>query len=152
DVTLDHRDLYLIADLGSDTAEMQRQADWAKGKPDEFDMLLAEAEVAACAGKLASARNLYQQAIEIAQRGKYDEQAAFMTGELALIEALYGNSSQARDLIPKALALTRSRYGVRNTGFALAVLGDSRAVQVSADLEKQYPLNTVVHEVDIPSF
>jgi eukaryotic-like serine/threonine-protein kinase len=150
DVTFDHRDLYLIASLEGDIAEMHRQADWAKGKPDQFDMLSAEAEVAASAGKLANARSLYQQAIEIAERGKNDEQAAFMTGALALTEALYGNSSQARGLIPKALALNRSRYGVRNAGFALGVLGDSRASQIAADLEKQYPLNTLVREVDIP--
>jgi serine/threonine protein kinase len=62
------------------------------------------------------------------------------TIELALTEALYGNSSQARDLIPTALALTRSRYGFRNAGFALAVLADWRAAQISADLEKQYPI------------
>ena len=33
----DHRTLYALAFLEGDTAAMQRQADWAKGKPDEFD-------------------------------------------------------------------------------------------------------------------
>src|SRR5882672_3910625 len=35
----DHMDLYAIAFLEGDTAAMQREAAWAKGKPDEFDML-----------------------------------------------------------------------------------------------------------------
>jgi Flp pilus assembly protein TadD len=126
-------------------------SDWAKGKPDEFDMLQAEAEIAARAGKLANARRFYQQAIDLAQRNKYDvEQAAFMTGELAPAETLFGNAAQARNLVTKALALNRSRFGVRNTVIALAAGGDSRGIQVANDLNKQYRLNTMVHEVDIP--
>jgi hypothetical protein len=49
DVTFDHRGLFLVAVVEGDSAEMERQANLAKGKPDEFDMLQAQAEVAACA-------------------------------------------------------------------------------------------------------
>ena len=41
------RDLYALAFLEGDTAAMQRQVDWAKGKPDEFDFLQVVAEAAA---------------------------------------------------------------------------------------------------------
>src|SRR5215813_6834298 len=150
DVMGDHRDLYLVAAIEGDTAEMQRQVDWAKGKPDEFDMLQARAEVAACAGKLAEARSLYQQGIEVAQRSKNDEQAAFMMSELALTEALFGNVAQARDHAAKAVAINRSPFGSFNAGNAFATSGDQRAIQVTTDLNKRFPLNTIVNEIQIP--
>lgn len=150
DVTGDHRDLYLIAALDGDPAEMQRQADWAKGKPDEFDMLQGRAEFAAGAGKLAEARRLYQQGIEVAQREKNDDAAGFITGELALTEALFGNSAQARDHAAKALAINRTPFGSFNAGNAFATAGDQRAMQVSSDLNKRFPLNTIVNQIQIP--
>ena len=44
--------------------------DWAKGKPDEYDMLQMVADAQASAGKLRQARETYSQAIEVARRGK----------------------------------------------------------------------------------
>jgi eukaryotic-like serine/threonine-protein kinase len=150
DVTFDHRDLYLAAAVEGDSAEMQRQADWAKGKADEFDMLQARAEVAACAGKLAEARSLYQQGIEAAQRSKNDDPAAFMLGELALTEALFGNPAPARDRAAKALSISHSSYGSFMSGIALAAAGDPRALQVTSEMEKRFPLNTFVREMQVP--
>ena len=59
---------------------MQRQVDWAKGKPDEFDFLQVVAEAAASRGRLQAARETYSQAAELARRGKFDEIAARITG------------------------------------------------------------------------
>jgi tetratricopeptide (TPR) repeat protein len=129
---------------------MQRQADWAKGKADEFDMLQARAEVAACAGKLAEARSLYQQGIEAAQRSKNDDPAAFMLGELALTEALFGNPAPARDRAAKALSISHSSYGSFMSGIALAAAGDPRALQVTSEMEKRFPLNTTIREMQVP--
>ncbi|MGC2184679.1 MAG: serine/threonine-protein kinase, partial [Terriglobales bacterium] len=66
----DHADLYMLAFLEGDQAAMQGEVDWAKGKPDEFVMLEAMAEVAASGGKMQQARELYQKAVEGAQQAK----------------------------------------------------------------------------------
>ena len=66
----DHADLYMLAFLEGDQATMQHEADWAKGKPDEFVMLEARAEATASSGKMRQARELYQQAVEVAQQAK----------------------------------------------------------------------------------
>ena len=69
---------------------MQRQADWAKGKPDEYDMLQAVADAQASAGKLRQARETYSQAIEVARRGQ-DRRIVARTMSLhAWTEALMG--------------------------------------------------------------
>ena len=73
DAALDHADLYVIAFFEGDTAAMQRQVDWAKGKPDEYDMLQVVADAAGFAGKLRQARDTYSQAVDVARRGKVDE-------------------------------------------------------------------------------
>ncbi len=44
DDALDHAELYAIAFVQGDTAGMQREVDWGKGKPDEFDVLQAVAD------------------------------------------------------------------------------------------------------------
>ncbi len=48
----------MIAFFEGDTAAMQRQVDWAKGKPDEFVMLQAVADAQASAGKLQPGERL----------------------------------------------------------------------------------------------
>ena len=53
-------DLYTLAFIEGDTAAMQRQVDWAKGKPDEFVFLQVVAEAAASRGKLQAPRKLRQ--------------------------------------------------------------------------------------------
>ena len=79
DAAIDHADLYVIAYFEGDTAAMQRQVDWAKGKPDEYDMLQVVADAQASAGKLRQARETYSRAIEVARRGKVDEIVARTT-------------------------------------------------------------------------
>ena len=49
---------------------MQRQVDWAKGKPDEFDFLQAVAEAAVSRGKLQAARENYRQGSRACAPGK----------------------------------------------------------------------------------
>ena len=88
---------------------MQRQVDWAKGKPDEFDFLQVVAEAAVSRGKLQAARENSSKAAELARRGKFDEITARITGIHAEDEALVGNSTQARDGAAAALAVSRNR-------------------------------------------
>ena len=92
DAAFDHGDLYALAFIEGDTAAMQRQVDWAKGKPDEFDFLQVVAEAAVSRGKLQAARENYRKAADLARRGKFDEIAARITGIQAVDEALVGNS------------------------------------------------------------
>src|SRR5439155_10329495 len=121
-----HRDLYFLAFLQGDMAGMEHEMDWAKGKPDEFAILETVAEAAAFSGKLQKARETYQQAIESARRGKFEENAAGITARQATTEALVANDTQVRAGVLAALALDRSQATLFFAGLAQAMAGDAR--------------------------
>src|SRR5229473_227882 len=126
DSVSDHRDLYVLAFLEGDTSGMQREAEWAKGKTNEFEMLETVAEAAASSGKVQKARETYRQAIESAQRGKFEEIAAGITARHAIVEAMFGDLAQAREGVTAALATDRSRATLFFAGIAQSMAGDTR--------------------------
>src|SRR5438093_830664 len=147
----DHRDLYVLAFLESDTSGMQREADWAKGKTNEFEMLETVSEAAAFSGKLQKARETYQQAIESARRGKFEENAAGITARQATTEALVANDTQVRAGVLAALALDRSQATLFFAGLAQAMSGDARqATAIADELGRRFPNNTLVNDVWVP--
>src|SRR5207247_8568367 len=89
----DHRDLYVLAFLEGDTSGMQQEADWAKGKTNEFEMLEAVAEAAAFSGKLQKAREMYAQAIDSARGGEVEESAVGITARQVATEGQFGNET-----------------------------------------------------------
>src|SRR5437879_1803953 len=148
----DHRDLFVLAFLEGDTSWMQREADWAKGKTNEFEMLEAVAEAAAFAGKLQKAREAYAQAIESARRGKFEESAAGITARQAATEALVGNETQVRAGALAALARDRSRPALVFGGLAQAMAGEAhRAAAIVDELSKRFATDTLVNDVWVPT-
>ncbi len=152
DSTGDHRGLFNIAFLQGDAAEMQRQADWAKGKSDEFLLLESVAEAAAFSGQLQKAREVYRQAADSAQRGKFRESAGAITARSAIVEAILGNQSQARQLAAQALNLDRGRETLPFAGLAASLAGDTAQGTAAAnELTKLSPLDTIVNNLSLPT-
>ena len=152
DDTFSHWQLYKLAFLDGDPAAMQREVEWARGKEDEFNMLEAEAEVAAFSGQLRKARQKYQQAVESARRGKFDEDAAQITARLAITEGLFGNIAQAREGAQQALTMNHSRRTLNFAGIAFNSANDAaRATAVAGELQRRFPGHTFVNNVWIPS-
>jgi eukaryotic-like serine/threonine-protein kinase len=148
----DHADLYMLAFLEGDQAAMQGEVDWAKGKPDEFVMLEAMAEVAACGGKMQQARELYQKAVEGAQQAKLMDNAAGIMSRQARTEAEAGNAAQARERVRAALALGRNRFELASVGVALGTAGDvAQASAIADELNKQFSTDTLVSRIWVPS-
>ncbi len=152
DAVLDHADLYVIAYFEGDTAAMQRQVDWAKGKPDEYDMLQVVADAQASAGKLRQARETYSRAIEVARRGKVDEIVARTTVLHAWTEALMGNTAEARSQAMAAMAVSRNRPTLVLSGIVLALAGDvSGATAIADELGKANPTHTYINNIYLPT-
>jgi tetratricopeptide (TPR) repeat protein/predicted Ser/Thr protein kinase len=148
----DHQDLYTLAFLEGDTAAMEREAEWAKGKPNEFVMLETVAEAAAFSGRLQKTREICRQAIEVARRGKFEEGAAAVAAQQAIVEALFGNMAQARDGATAALAMDRSRATLFFAGVAQSMAGDVRQATATADeLSHRFPTDTWVNGIWLPS-
>jgi tetratricopeptide (TPR) repeat protein len=143
--------LYLIAFAEGDAQAMRRHAAWAAGRPEEFSMLADQAATEAFFGKLTSARGLFRQAAEMAERANLKENAASTTAYEALIEASCGNLRQARDQAAKAMTLARTRNVIWAEASALGLSGDLRQAEALAkDLARRFPKDTVVNAVVLP--
>jgi predicted Zn-dependent protease len=149
-----HVILYNLDFVESDAKDMSKQAAWFQGKPEvEFEILCLEANTAAYGGHLAKARQLTRQAMESAERADNKEAAASEQAIGAFREILFGNSVQAQRLAAAALLLApynREVFGTSALVFALT--GDAaRARTLAQDLDKRFPLDTLVQYYWLPT-
>ncbi len=145
--------LYELAFLKGDVPGMAKQVAWSSGKPGlENAMLNMEASTAAYSGKLAAARDFSRQAMASAQRDGEKEMAAGSEAAAALREALYGNSSAAREHAASTLAQSNGRDAQYAAALALALIRDSeRARAIADDLEKRFSEDTIVRFNYLPT-
>ena len=144
---------YTIAFLESDIAEMERQVNWASGKPGVEDgFLAAQSDTEAFYGRLGSAREFTRRAVESARRNDKKEVAAASQLEEAAWEALFGNSSGAAQQTASALTMASNRTVKFLSGLTLAWAGDStRAESLADEMQKRFPLDTVVNGYCLPT-
>jgi len=146
DPALLHIILYQLAFLKNDAVGMVRQIASSAGKPGVEDVLLAsEADTAAYSGRLEKAREFSRRAVSAAERAEEKEVAAGYEAGAALMEALLGNTAQARERAASALVLSTGRYVQYGAALALALAGDAaRAQALTDDLAKRFPQDTLV--------
>ena len=147
---LDYSDLhyyrYSVAFLEGDTAEMQRQWEWAAGKPGREDVLLStQSDTEAYSGHLTKARDLSRRATESAHTAGENETAAKRELNDAIREVEFGYSKQARDEVSAALRLSSTRSTRVLAAVVLARAGDiAQAQKIADELQKQNPLYTKI--------
>jgi eukaryotic-like serine/threonine-protein kinase len=144
---------YYLAFLKGDVAQMAQLFSAAMGKPGAEDVLLAAlADTEGWHGRLKNARELTGRAMDSAQQNDANERAALYQVVAALREVESGNREQARAEANAALKLAPNR-GVRATAaLAWASAGDTaRAEQLAAELDKTFPLDTVVQRYWLPT-
>jgi tetratricopeptide (TPR) repeat protein len=126
---------------------------WAKDRPREFDLVSAEAQVAAYEGRLSESIELYRKAIDMARARDLRGTASGYAAHLAWTEALYTGQKAAAG-VRHALGLVETdpdRPGAiprfRAPG-ALAFVGlGEEALPVVTAAEKSYPEATFVRTV-----
>lgn len=154
---LDYSDLhyyrYALAFLEGDAGEMQRQADWAVGKPGREDVLLStQSDTEAFSGHLQKARDLSRRATESAHNAGEDETAAKRQLNAAIREAEFGFPENARSQVAAALRLSSSRSTRVLAALALARAGEAdRAETMANELARQNPLNTKLNVYWLPT-
>jgi class 3 adenylate cyclase/tetratricopeptide (TPR) repeat protein len=148
-----HANLYEVAFLQGDAAEMERQMAWAAGKPGAEDALFSNrSDTEAYFGHLVKARDFSRRAVEAALRNNEKETAAGWQMGAALREANFGNSETARQDATAALALASTRDVQILAALALARAGDSsRAETIADELGKRLPLSTTVNGFWLPT-
>jgi serine/threonine protein kinase/tetratricopeptide (TPR) repeat protein len=147
-----HELLYDLAFLNGDADGMQRQMQWAEGKPSEYLLLNAAAEAAAAHGQMHRAEELIRRSLQVTDRLGFKETTAFTQAEWALLQAEVGNASASREAAAASSALAHNRFSTRRAAEALALTGDVTHPSAMMDeLGKRFPSDTLLHHVAIPS-
>ncbi len=141
-----------VAFVLGDTAEMEKQMAWSAAKPEgEDNFLAAKSDAEGYYGHAKSAREFSNKAFESALRDDQKETAAQWKMDGALREVEFGNSRIAKQETAGARALTSSHDTEILAAIALARTGDvTEAENLAKDLEKQYPLDTLVNNYWLP--
>jgi tetratricopeptide (TPR) repeat protein len=144
---------YQLAFLDGDTAEMQRQAALAAGKPEAAEILLLfQAQTEADLGRFGEVRRLIQQAAQLSRSLHEQERAANWTAQGALFESEVGNRSRATEDADSALRLSHEKDIRVLAALALARAGDSkRAEMLAAGLRLEFPLDTILNRYWLPA-
>jgi tetratricopeptide (TPR) repeat protein len=148
-----HGFLYLRAFLKNDTAAMQEQLIWAKGKPGIESMFLGdESSTQSYYGRLGQARALMRAAVAAELRDDAEETAALFQTFFAGVEAEFGHPARARQAARTAVALSSSRDVRIMATAALAGAGDLAGAQKQlAKLNKEFPLDTMMQNYCVPA-
>jgi serine/threonine protein kinase/tetratricopeptide (TPR) repeat protein len=137
-------DLYSLAFLSGDAAEMERQVAWAAGRPGEEDLMLSiHADTQAYYGRLGKARDLARRATDSAVRSDAKETGAQWLVLQGLREVEVGNLDAARQAVARALALAPGRNIKVLSALALARSGETaKSKTILEALQTSEPTNT----------
>jgi len=140
-----------IAFLEGDTATVQRNLEWAKGRPGSGSLSFDRAAMAIYYGKLRESRGFLQQAVEEAKSRRSPKRAASYLAGAAVAEATVGNLKEARVLAQQALALDGTIDTQNAVAAVFAQTGDTASVQKIIELlNKGLPQGTLIQNQRIP--
>jgi eukaryotic-like serine/threonine-protein kinase len=136
--------LYSLAFLSGDTAEMEREVAWAAGRPNEEDQMLnTHTDTHAYYGHLEKARDLARRASDSAVRSDAKETGAQWLAYQGLREVELGNAAAARQGVARALGLAPGRDVKVLSALAMARSGETaQSKTILEALEKSEPTNT----------
>jgi len=143
--------LYLLAWLEGDAATMQQHLEWAKDKPAEIPFRFIQAILAASAGRMQEARQLFRQGAEAARQSGLQGAAFGADSELILAEALFGNTGRVRELTRPLLRSDAPVDARLAAAYALLLSGDTGpAAAMAEELNRRFPTHTLRQSVDLP--
>jgi len=143
-----HAELFYLAFQNDDAVAIQRHFDWAKGKPEEAEFLQFQGEAAAARGRLSKAHELYNAAMELANRQGRPMLAATMKTDLATTEAEFGMPTASATALT-AIDKFRITQSLGQAAEALALAG-GRTDQIVEELQKRFSENSMVRTRTLP--
>jgi len=146
-----HWILYQVAFIQNDAAGMKKEADWARGRPEEATMRSLESQAAGAHGQIRRARELKEQAVSLALDHNLKEQAAGLLIGQSNLEITVGNAAEARRYAKRAMDLSSSVDLSGSVAYTLARLGESGQAKTYIDAYvKQYPTDAFAQKVSLP--
>lgn len=144
--------MYALAFVRGDKAKMAEQLAWGMGRPgDEDELLSTQSDTEAYFGRLSKAREFSRRAVDSALRANSREAAAIWQINAALREAELGNTTEARQGVAAALALSQGKDVEIFAALTLARIGAPGADAIVKRLEKSYPDNSLLKLYWLPT-
>jgi DNA-binding winged helix-turn-helix (wHTH) protein/tetratricopeptide (TPR) repeat protein len=148
-----HDACFAAAFAQHDESGMQRQLQWARGKPYESILLSDTAWIAMYRGRVSEGRRLISQAKQNALQNNLPELAADLQLDSANVEADFGLAREAREDALSALGLAPEHATEQAlAALALARVGDVPRSEVeSRKASSQAPLDTLLNSAMLAS-
>ena len=148
-----HRDLYLIGFMRKDSAEMDRQLAWVRGKPEEPFFIATKSDAEFVLGKGRLGQQTLSEAKALGEKAGMAEFVAFSDAGQAIRLATFGDCAGARALAAASLQRFPNGNNRVPAALALALCGDTAKAKPPMDaFEKEYPGNTMLHLQYKPMF
>ena len=140
-----------IAFLEGDMATVQRNLEWAKGRPGSGDLFTQRNGMAIYFGKVRESQGFLRQAVEEAKSAQSPKRAANFLAGGANAEAMVGNLKEAKALAQQALAFDASADTQGFVALSLARAGDTASAQKAIELlNKEFPQDNLIQSRNIP--
>jgi len=151
DSSYTHRVLFELAFVRGDYTAMQNEVELARSTNREREMLVNQAFALAAVGKLRQARDLFNRSWAGYERDGLQDRAAYSMAQEALIEADFGNISEARSRAARALRLGHGIDARETTAEVLALLGEAEARNLAQDLHSRFPQHAPLNAASLPT-
>jgi len=143
---------YQVFFVKGDAGKMARSLSAAVGKPGPEDLLLAgQADTEAWYGKFKSAHELTRRAMDSAELNDAREASALYQTAAALREVESCNRERGRAAAEAAAKLASNRDVQAVAALALARAGDRSAEKLATELDKTFPLDTLIQRYWLPT-
>ncbi len=143
--------LYQLAVLGGDDATVARHLAWAQGNARAFDFVSARAQVAAYAGRVREARQLYGEAVRMAELASLPELATAYLARATWLEFAYGSTERAREGARRVLTRRPADEPRLVAALTLGVTGASaEAEAIAEELVRTHPEHTLINVILAP--
>ena len=146
-----HFNNYLFAFFRRDQAAMDRELQWARGKPDEAAFITHQAGTAVYFGKLKRSEELHRRAVEMYRSQNRSENASNELLLLATEFLLVGKCQQAKDSAKASLSLFRKQLSLANAAIIYAGCDDAGHAESLLDEARDLqPKNTIISSIVAP--
>lgn len=146
-----HGSNYLFAFRRGDQETMDREVQWARGRPEEAPLTMMLMASAMGRGKAREAEELRKRMLELFQRHATSENAANGLLNLAGDLALVGKCDDAKDKAKAALSLVRGQMSLAQAAGVYGACNDpGQAHSLVEQARTAYPKNTVISQITVP--
>jgi eukaryotic-like serine/threonine-protein kinase len=146
-----HLELFELAFLKGDQAEMDRQVDSWKGLGEETFLLMRRALAKVSQGKMKLAATSFRAVSEYASKSNINGYGAVVNAVLAFEKANYGDCHGVKEMARSSLTESPRGFNQLFSVLAMAQCGQGPEAEKLIEAEgRNAPLNTIVHAVQIP--